>query len=241
MAKSSERTDSKYEPQATSSMTSYILIGVGVVVVVVLVVGGYLWQSNKTYPPVDDKVLAENAAFIVGERTAPETIDVFEDFHCPHCKEFEESSGAAIQAKVTEGTVRVRYHMLNFLDGESDSGDFSSRGAAAILCVARNDDRDAFWKLHSALFANAGGDPSNAEIAKLAADAGAGPAAQKCIADGELVDEARSMADESSTQLANSNDGNVATPSVLSAGTQVDGILDGPAWLDELIANPPKS
>ncbi|WP_308192311.1 DsbA family protein [Gordonia zhenghanii] len=241
MSKSSERTNAKYEPQATSSRMSYILIGLGVLVVVVVVVGGYLWQSNKTYPPVEDKVLAQNASFIVGERTAPETIDVFEDFNCPHCKEFEASSGPAIQAKVTDGTVRVRYHMLNFLDSDSESGDFSSRGAGAILCVARNDDRDAFWKLHSALFAKSGDDPSNAEIAKLAADAGAGPASQKCIADGALVDEARAMADESSTQLENSNDGNVMTPSVLSAGSQVDGIMEGPAWLDDLIANPPKS
>lgn len=241
MSKNNERANAKYEPQATSSRMSYVLIGLGVLVVAAVVILGYLWQSNKTYPAVDDKVLAENAAFIVGERTAPETIDVFEDFNCPHCKEFEESSGPAIQAKVTEGTVRVRYHMLNFLDSESESGDFSSRGAGAILCVARNDDRDAFWKLHSALFEKSGDDPSNAEIAALATDAGASPAAQKCITDGALVDEARAMADESSTQLANSNDGDVATPSVLSAGSQVDGIMDGPSWLDELIANPPKS
>ncbi len=238
MSKSSENAN--YEPKATSSRASYVLIALGVIVVA-LVVGGVLWQTNKDYPPVDDKVLAENASFIVGDRTAPETIDVFEDFNCPHCKAFEETSGAAIQARVVAGEVRVRYHMLNFLDKESGSGDFSSRGAGAILCVARNDNRDVFWKLHSQLFAKSGDDPSNADIAKLAADAGATPATQKCIVDGALVDDARTMADESSNQLKNSTKGDIVTPTVLSAGTVVDGITDGTGWLDELIANPPKS
>ena len=237
---STSRENAKYEPKSTSSKSSYVLIAAAAVVVA-LVVGGILWQMNKDYPPVDDKVLAENASFIVGERTAPETIDVFEDFNCPHCKAFEEKSGAAIQAKVVAGQVRVRYHMLNFLDKESGSGDFSSRGAGAVLCVARNDNRDVFWKLHSQLFAKAGDDPSNADIAKLAAAAGASPASQTCIADGALVDEARGMADASSGQLENSTKGDIVTPTVLSAGTVVDGITDGPAWLDELIANPPKS
>lgn len=238
MSKNSENKD--YEPRATSSRVSYALIAVGVVVVA-LVVGGILFRSNKSYPPVDDKVLAENASFIVGDRTAPETIDVFEDFHCPHCKEFEAKSGAAIQAAVVAGKVRVRYHLLNFLDKESDSGDFSSRGAGAVLCVARNDNRDVFWKLHSQLFAKSGDDPSNADIAELARAAGASPATVTCIADGKLVDEARSMADASSGQLENSTKGSVVTPTVLSAGTVVDGITDGPGWLDDVIANPPKS
>ncbi|WP_235831325.1 DsbA family protein [Gordonia zhaorongruii] len=239
---SSNRTNPKYEPQAASNTSSYVLIGLGLLVVAALIIGGFIWQSSsKDYPPVDDKVLAENASFIVGERTAPETIDVFEDFACPHCKEFEEQSGQAIMAKVDEGKVRVRYHMLNFLDGESESGDFSSRGAGAILCVARSDGRDAFWNLHSQLFEKAEGDPSNAEIAKLAAAAGAGPQSQKCIADGAAVEDARTMADASRDQLSNSTGGEVSTPTVMSASTVVDGILDGTGWLDELIANPPKS
>nr|WP_183373213.1 thioredoxin domain-containing protein [Gordonia humi] len=217
-------------------------MGLGAVIVVALVVFGVLYMTRDKGGPVDDKVLAENAAFIVGDKAAPDTIDVFEDFQCPHCKDFEASSGAAIQQKVADGAIRVRFHMLNFLDSESDSGDFSSRGAGAVLCVARNGgDRDVFWKLHSALFAKSGDDPSNAEIATLAADAGATPEAQKCITDGALVDEARSMADQSSKQLANSNDGNVATPTVLSAGTRVDGITDGTGWLDDVIANPPSA
>lgn len=237
---STDRENTKYEPKSTSSKTSYALIGVGLAVVVA-VVGGILWQMFKPLPPIDDSVLAENASFIVGERTAPETIDVFEDFRCPHCKAFEANSGAKIQAKVTEGKLRVRYHVLNILDGESKSGDFSSRGAGAILCVARNDNRDVFWKLHSQLFAKAESDPSNNDIAGLAAAAGATPATQQCISGGALVGEAREMADASAGQLRNSTREGVVTPRVLSAGTIVENLDDKAAWLDDLIANPPKS
>ncbi|MGB3302645.1 DsbA family protein [Gordonia sp. (in: high G+C Gram-positive bacteria)] len=229
------RENPNYEPQAASKRP-YFFIGLGLLAVTALIVGGIIFTNNKTYPPVDDKVLAQNASFIVGDRTAPKTIDIFEDFNCEHCKKFEEQSGAAIWENVIDGKIRVRYHMLNFLDGNSKSGDYSSRAAGAVLCVARNDNREVFWKLHSQLFEKAGDDLNNQQIAALAASDGASPATQGCIASGELVDEGRDMASASETQLSNSTEGQVATPSVLLAGKQVEHIMDGTAWLDDLIA-----
>ncbi|MGB3697513.1 MAG: thioredoxin domain-containing protein [Gordonia sp. (in: high G+C Gram-positive bacteria)] len=230
------RENPDYQPRAAGA-SSYLYIGIGVLVVAALVIGGFLWMNNKTYPPVDDKVLAENASFIVGDRTAPKTIDVFEDFSCEHCRTFEEQSGAAIRQHVIDGRIRVRYHMLNFLDQNSKSGDYSSRGAGAALCVARNDDREVFWKLHSQLFEKSGEDLTNQQIADLAASDGAGEKTRACIASGQLVDEARTMADASKGQLSNSTRGQVATPTVLLAGQQVSGILDGTGWLDKMFAS----
>lgn len=229
------RENPDYQPQSAGP-SSYLFIGIGLLVVAALVIGGFIWMTHKTYPPVDDKVLAENASFIVGEKTAPETIDVFEDFHCEHCKKFEQQSGAAIQQAVVDGKVRVRYHMLNFLDKDSGSGDYSSRSAGAVLCVAHNDGRDVFWKLHSQLFEKSGDDLTNQQIADLAAADGAGAATRDCIASGRLVDEARAMSDASKQQLSNSTEGQVATPTVLLAGKQVENIMDGTAWLDKIIA-----
>lgn len=229
------RENPNYEPQAASNKP-FIFIGLGVLVIAALVIGGFLWANNKTYPPVDDKVLAQNASFIVGDPASSKTIDVFEDFSCEHCKKFEEQSGAAIRQNVIDGKIRVRYHMLNFLDGNSKSGDYSSRAAGAALCVARNDDREVFWKLHSQLFEKAGDDLNNQQIADLAKSDGASEKSQQCIASGALVGDARTMADASETQLSNSTEGQVATPTVLLAGKQVDNIMDGTAWLDKLIA-----
>lgn len=190
------RENPDYQPQAAGA-SSYLYVGLGLLVVAALAIGGFVWLNNKSYPPVDDKVLAENASFIVGDKAAPVTIDIFEDFNCEHCADFEKASSAAIRQSVIDGEIRARYHVLNFLDSSSDSGDFSSRAAGAALCVARNDDREVFWKLQSGIFAKWGTDLDNQQLAALAATAGASPASVDCIASGQLVDEARAMADAS--------------------------------------------
>lgn len=228
------RENPDYEPESAGPK-SYVFIGLALLVVAGLFIGGFFWLTNKSYPPADDKVLAENASFIVGDRTAPVTIDVFGDYHCPHCKKFEEQSGTAIRDAVVNGKIRVRYHMLNFLDGESGSGDYSSRAAGAALCVARNDDREVFWKLHLEMFEKSGDDLNNKQLADLAAQAGAGEKAQQCIASGQLVEEGRTMAEASQTQLKNSTDGQVATPTVLVSGAPVDDIMDGTGWLTKIL------
>ncbi|GAA4756363.1 DsbA family protein [Gordonia alkaliphila] len=237
-----------YQPRVTSSRSTYVMIGVAVAVAA-LIIGGLVWNNTRSYPPVDDKVLAENAAFIVGDANVQDsakvvTVDVFEDFTCPACKQFEGQSGAALAAAVQAGQMRVRYHLLTFMDEKSPSGDYSSRGAGAILCLARGGDSvQVFNRLHAELFAKAGGDsdPDNAAIAVMAAQAGASEATQKCIADGAQVDAAKKMADASRTQLANSNEGKVATPTVLVAGEAVEGIMDGDAWIANLITGGPSN
>lgn len=221
-----------------------MLIGVGVVVAA-LIIGGLVYSANKSYPPVDDAVLAENAAIVVGGTPTPEdpitTVDIFEDLGCPHCRDMETQSGYALNAAAQAGKLRIRYHMLTFMNSSSPSGDYSSRGAGAVLCVARNGgELKVFHRLHSELFAMApsqdsGSDLTNQQMADIAAQAGANDATRQCIVDGALVGEAVEMGKTSSVQLANSNDGNVATPTVLVAGEQVTGILDGDAWVAKVI------
>lgn len=219
------------------------MIGVAVAVAA-LIIGGLVWSSNRDFPPVEDEVLAENAAFIVGDPQATITVDVFEDFTCPACKEFEGQSGTSLAAAVQAGQLRVRYHLLTFMDEKSPSGDYSSRGAGAILCLARGgDDVAVFNRLHAELFAKAGGDsdPDNAAIAVMAAQSGASEATQKCIADGAQIDAARAMGEASRQQLGNSNDGRVATPTVLVAGEAIEGINEGNAWIEKLISGGPSN
>ncbi|MGV9825345.1 DsbA family protein [Gordonia sp. NPDC003429] len=236
---------SKYEPRATSSTSTYVLAAVAVVVVAAIVVGGVLWNTHRGHSGggVNEQVLNSNAALIIGAPGAPVTIDVFEDFMCPVCKEFEQQSGKAVVTAVDSGKLRVRYHMLNFLNDRSASGSYSSRAAGALQCVGAGENRDVFFRFHTALFAQQpqeGGDsdPSNADLARLAAQQGASAATQKCISDGAKVGEAEQAAKESQTQLAKATGGQVATPTVLSGGEPVSNILDGTAWLDELLNKP---
>ena len=56
---------------------------------------------------------------------------------CPHCKEFEESSGSAMDRLGSEGKARVVYHPIAILDNASTT-DYSTRSAAAAACAAED-------------------------------------------------------------------------------------------------------
>jgi len=226
------RENPDYTPRATSSRTTYILGGIAVVVIAA-VIGVVVWLNNRDYPPADQQVLAENATFTLGPENAPVVLDVFEDFHCPHCKTFAAESDDALLAAAQAGRAQVRYHMLHFLDGESSSGSFSSRGSGAMLCAAGEDDR-VLATLHGSIFAQSDADPDDAALAGLAEQAGASEAARACIAAGEKVDEARARADASQEQLSNVHRGRAQTPTVLRDGELVEKI-SGSHWLEPVL------
>lgn len=234
------RENPKYEPKASSSSATYVLAGLGVLLVVA-VIGWFVWANNRSHEPADQQVLGENATFVLGDpATAPVTIDVFEDFDCPHCKDFVAESGKSLVAAANEGKLAVRYHMLTFLDKNSPSGSYSSRGAGAMLCAA-GEGNDVVAALHSAIFGaspakGVESDPDNAALSRLAGDAGVGDAARTCIAEGQKVDEAKARAAKSQEQLDRAN-GQVETPKVLKDGKPLDDI-SGTEWISALVAEP---
>ena len=233
---------SRHEKRATSSRATYVLAGVAVVVVAALVILGFVFNANKKdRGPVSEKVLNQNAALIVGEPAAKTTIDVFEDFLCPSCKQFEDKSGQPIVDAVNAGTLRVRYHMLTFLNSRSASGDYSERAAAALQCVGEANDPKVFFRFHTALFKDQpaeGGDSdhSNADLARIAGQQGAAQPTQQCISSGAKLEAAKEAATQSRTQLEKALETSaVGTPTVLLNGEPVDGIQDGPEWLTKIL------
>ena len=84
------------------------------------------------------------------------TLDIYEDALCPICAEFERQYGQQINQAIDNGTLAVNYHMLNFLNKSSFSGDYSSRAAAALLCVAQQSGAQpgVYLAFHSALFSS---------------------------------------------------------------------------------------
>ncbi|GAA1888525.1 MAG: DsbA family protein [Williamsia herbipolensis] len=235
------RVSAKYQPSRTSSRATYLLAGVAIVVIAVVVIGGIIWNSQRDKGSADQAVLAQNASLIIGKADAPHTIDVFEDFQCPYCKQFEASSGQAMINAANAGKLRVRYHILNFLDRNSGSGDYSSRAAGAALCVAQAGGADQFLAFHTKLFeqqpAEGGDDPDNAALAATAGSVGASQQTQQCISSGARVDAAKADADQSLTQLSKALGGNAGTPTVLSEGKPVANVLNGPGWLTTLLAD----
>lgn len=230
-----------HQPTKTSSTSTYILGGVAAVVLVALVVGGLVWNAHRHRGGVSEQVLAQNASLVVGRQDAPLTIDVFEDFQCPVCKQFEAKSGQAISDAVDAGKIRVRYHILTFLDSHSGSGDYSSRAAGAALCVAELEPQETWRRYHSVLYerqpAENGKDFSNDQLADIAGEVGAGEPTKECIRTQSKIGQAKEFAKQSTEQLAKAQGGRAGTPSVLVAGRDIAGLTDGTGWLDKLIAS----
>ncbi len=120
----------------------------GVVVVIVLVlalVAGVAFQYLRGHSKVDagDQPRAEPAVITgpgqtgkgvtVGKAGAKAQIDLYLDFRCPHCAEFEEMTGATVDKLVADGTATLTYWPLAFVNPEA-----SPRLANAFAAAAAN-------------------------------------------------------------------------------------------------------
>jgi protein-disulfide isomerase len=111
-----------------------------------------------------------------GRASAPVKVAVYEDFMCPFCGQFERASRTALQKDVTDGSVQLQYHVLNFLDGSSTT-DYSSRAANAYAAVFDDSGPQTAKKFHDLLFENQPAEGSagisDARLLQYAVQAGA--------------------------------------------------------------------
>ncbi|MFU8876275.1 DsbA family protein [Micromonospora sp. SL4-19] len=114
-------------------------IWTSVAAVVVLVIAGligwsvYRGEKSKTFtaPP---GASADGTGILDGN--GPVTIDLYEDYQCPACKQFQQVSGATIDQLVREYKVRVVFHPVAFLNRFSTT-QYSTRSSAAAGCAAK--------------------------------------------------------------------------------------------------------
>ena len=78
---------------------------------------------------------ADGSGVVVG--SGPVTIDIYEDFICPACGQFEQRIGPTLDQLVTENKVNIVYHPVAYLDRFSTT-DYSTRSSAASGCAAEN-------------------------------------------------------------------------------------------------------
>lgn len=147
-------------------------------------------------------------------------VEVYEDFLCPHCAEFESSTGGMLKQQADAGQIVLRFMPMTIMDGQASEGPAHDVMNAAV-CAAEEQDLDAFWTMHSALFAErfyeGGGNPSATELVDVADEAGV-TGVESCIRSGEYVpwlDEAREAASERGVS---------GTPSVFVGGEKVEDI-----------------
>jgi protein-disulfide isomerase len=91
----------------------------------------------------------ESTAFAVG--TGPVTVDLYEDFLCPLCHEFETRTGPTIKQLVADKKITARFHPVSILDRFSNGTRYSTRAAGAAAAAAVD---GKFLEYHDVLYAN---------------------------------------------------------------------------------------
>jgi protein-disulfide isomerase len=87
----------------------------------------------------------------LGNANAPHTIDVYEDFQCPLCKNFTTDIQPVVVANyVATGKAKLVFHDFLVID-QNIGGTESLDAANAATCAA---DQGKFWPYHDWLFAN---------------------------------------------------------------------------------------
>lgn len=245
----SKGKNAKYVPAKQSNTMTYVLGGIAVLVVIVVVIGGVLLMSKKEGTPADQvtgKLSEATPAFVLGKADAKTTLDFFEDPMCPACGAMERQYGEQINKAIDDGKIKVRYHLVSFLNRMSASKDYSDRAGGALLGIASSslpdDQKQKAWMgAHVAIFGNqpeenGATDHSNAALAKIVADGAKTkgvelPAALTAdITSGKFTADATKRAGEASNLM--SSVGADGTPSVFHNGEKIT--LQGD-WLTPLL------
>jgi len=213
------------------------MVTVAIVAAVVLVGSLLAWalsasQDEEAAPPgevVQPRNLAVGEpAGVAFESAVPleagaPRVEVYADFLCPHCAEFEESTGQRLRALADAGEIDLRFVPMTILDGRAKQGPAHDVMNAAV-CAADEKGPAAFWRLHEALFASgyarSGAEPSSRELVELAAEAGV-TGIDACVDEGRFVpwlDLPREAARER---------GVTGTPTVFVDGSKVEDLSTG--------------
>ena len=129
---------------------------VTIVVVAVIAIAFAVWSvrqgaSEKVAGGLAPVTVEKNGTVVMAQPgvTAP-VVDVFEDFQCPACKQFEETSGSTLKNLAAEGKAKVVYHSLTIFRQEPTMGN-SLRAASAARCVT---DGQQWLAFHDKLYKN---------------------------------------------------------------------------------------
>lgn len=128
------------------------LMAVATVVLAAVLIFG-VWYSTRgnrsdVDPDVAGSVLA--GALTMGSEDAPVTVVEFGDYKCPGCRIFDELIFPVLHEEYIEpGLVRFQFIHFPFLGPDSVT-------AAVAVKAVQQQDPEAAWNLHHALFANQG-------------------------------------------------------------------------------------
>jgi protein-disulfide isomerase len=209
-------------------------------VVVLVALIGIGVQANRA--KIAGSLSAANASVkdgVVFGKKAAATVDVYEDFQCPACAQFESILGPTLQNLGEAGKAKVVYHVKNFLD-DNLGNDSSTRAGNAAFCAS---DAGRFQEFHNQVFAHQpakeGAGYTDETLKGFAQAAGISGAAlttwQKCLDAGTYVDYVNSVEHQSFS------DGVRGTPTIRINGSDVElQSIGTPELLTQAIQNATK-
>lgn len=186
--------------------------------VAVLVIAGLIgWgvvasqdSGQYTAPP---GAVEGGTGIAVGD--GPVRIDIYEDFICPGCAQFERQTGATLDQLVSQGKATVVYHPVAFLDRASTT-DYSTRASAASGAAAEG---GKFREYAKALFAQQPAEGSaglsDDQLIEIGRSVGLTDAFAQAVRDGKYKPWTAHVTDEAS------GDGVSGTPTVRVNGKDV--------------------
>jgi len=225
--KSTPRYDLKAQDRKRNLAIQLGLTAIVVVFAVALVLYIVMGHDKKTGSGEAQAVRITSNSLIKkdGSDEPKAVLAMYEDFQCPHCRDFEKAFGPTISKLIDSGAVAADYYMVSILNSRLNDN-YSTRAANAAYCVA-DESKEAFTRFHSALFAmqpeeGAGGAPDNAKLIETARQAGAGGSVPGCINSGKnnkMVDGLAAAAKITATPTIklNGEDISPATPDDLIA------------------------
>ncbi|MGY3335726.1 protein-disulfide isomerase [Streptomyces filamentosus] len=109
-------------------------------------------DSGKAGPVVAPAgaIGGDKPAIPTGKPDAPSTLQIWEDFRCPACAQFETVMRDTIHELEASGALKAEYHLATLIDGNM-GGSGSLRAANAAACAQ---DADKFTAYHDTLYSN---------------------------------------------------------------------------------------
>lgn len=153
-------------------------------------------------------------------------LSIYEDFQCPHCRDFEKNFGPTVTKLIDSGAVAVDYYMVALPGLDKSNKGYSTRAANAGYCVG-DENKEAFGRFHAALFAQqpeegSGTGPDNASLIETARQAGVTGGVADCVNRGKYDAMVKGLVSASKI---------TATPTIRLNGEDIS-----PAKPEELIA-----
>ncbi len=117
----------------------WITVGAIVLLVVAGLIGYYVYQSQQTSTvgtaPAHTINVGGDKAGLVVAGDGPVTVEVYLDFICPVCKNFEATVTPTLDQLVAQHKITLVWHPLNFLDPNSTTR-YSTRAASSAGCAS---------------------------------------------------------------------------------------------------------